>query len=223
MKSILKDLYFSNRRHFDVWNYLWLISEEGAADFSYTDVCARFKVPKSTLVRILQLEKEWNKEFVYSRVERLEKNHRVIFFDKPQRIDDSKIELTKREKNKLRTDAMLEWLKVFYKQKEKEYLNIGKHKSHIGAIMSKVETITRQSNKKAPDEEILNNGKIFFGKIPEWWITNAFTLPTINKNFTQIYNHIKTNQNGTSKQSTKDSYTKAASDTSKIDYSKITN
>ena len=220
MKHILKELYFSNKRHFEVWNYLWLMSEDGVMDFSYLDVCARFKVPKSTLARILKLEEKWNITSVHSRIERLDKNHRVLFFDNPTPTEIKQPAPTKRQKVDKRTMEVLEWLKDFYKEKNKDYPGIANQRANIRGIIGKVEVMVKKTIPEATDDQIIENTKLFFNKIPDWWIEKAFTLPSINKNFVAIYDQIKSKKHG--KQPTIDSYRKAAVATATKDYSNLT-
>jgi hypothetical protein len=62
MKTLLKELYHKNRRDFEVWNYLWLFSDESnSIQFSHTDLYCRFNVPLSSLHRMLNKYPEiWN-------------------------------------------------------------------------------------------------------------------------------------------------------------------
>lgn len=233
MKDILKKLYVTNKRHFEVWNYLWLMSEDGITEFSYTDICAKFKVPKSTLVRILQLEREWNEDNVQTEVERLEKNHRVTFFEftnvnnKKQSTPRGAKRTTVKKPQKVEIlDVVLEEtytkVKEQYDKRKIHYSTIEKDKKVLRTIINKIENLLIVDNDKLADEDIIAATVLFFKKIPNWWWINAFKMRSINKNFDTIYNQIKLESNG-KKNSRVGSYAEASSSANQVDYSTITN
>ena len=53
MKDFLRNLYRKNKRDFDVWNYLWLFSDNNSIDFTQAELGGRFNLPASSLHRIL--------------------------------------------------------------------------------------------------------------------------------------------------------------------------
>lgn len=217
MKSILRQLYFTNHRHYEVWNFLYLMSDDGKYEFTYLDICHRFKLPKSTLARILKLAQGWSEYAV--KVEQLQKGHQVIFEEKTQQI------LPPPEKDlpplpviapipKPMEKELMDFLESWYVQKSKVYPDLRKHKRHANEISRKITELLKLAGDKVDNDGIVSAFKMFFNKIPDWWVVNQPLLPSINKHFPQIYNQIKTHKNGTINPKTKpskiDSYAAAA-------------
>lgn len=210
MKELLRSLYKKNKRDYDVWNYLWLFSDESnSIDFSHIDLCCRFKVPLSSLHRILNRYNEtWNNEKIFVEYEKTGyKKYRVIFY--PKGKVKTKIDV------KTIYDELFDWVKDFYKDKGFDYLDIDKHKRYVKTICLKLEKAMKDKKTIVTDDGIKETFKIVFSNIPDWWVDSGnITLTTINKNLTKILNQIKSN-NGTKK---RDSYSKAAESISSINY-----
>ena len=213
MKFLLRELYSKNKRDFDVWNYLWLFSDESnSIEFSHIDLCARFKVPLSSLHRMLNKYPEtWNTDKTFVEYEKTGyKNYRVIFYPKGKVTPKAKIVTIH--------DELFDWVKIFYKEKNFDYLDLSKHKRYIKTICTKIEKAMKSRETEVTDESLKQTFILIFENIPEWWVDNGnITLTTINKNFTKILNQIKSN-NGTKK---RDSYSKAAESVSGIDYDSL--
>ena len=63
MKEHLKKLYEKNKRHWEVWVWLWMQSDtKNSTIFTYRVICARFNVPKSTFARVIESQSVWNDE-----------------------------------------------------------------------------------------------------------------------------------------------------------------
>lgn len=219
MKQQLKRLYFNNIRHYEVWNYLWLISEDGITMFQYVDICCKFKVPKSTLSRILQLQNTWNNEKQLTTIEKEGKWHKLTFWEElpaSQKKKPTKTEFP------ARTEQMFDILTEWYKQKEVEYPTLEKDKKRITEFLNRIEKSLTAASQPKTDKDVIEAATLYFNKIPEWWIKNAYSMATINKNYMKIYNQIKLNSNGnsTTKESRIDKYRKAA-ESSAIDFEKL--
>jgi hypothetical protein len=210
MKTLLKELYHKNRRDFEVWNYLWLFSDESnSIQFSHTDLYCRFNVPLSSLHRMLNKYPEiWNGDKTFVEYEKVGyKNYQVVFHPKGKKEAQVKISTIH--------DELFVWLKDFYKGKDFDYSDLSKHKRYIKIICGKVEKAMKDRKTQVTDENLADTFKLIFENLPEWWVESGnITLTTISKNFTKILNQIKAN-NGAKK---KDSYSKAAESVTSIDY-----
>jgi predicted CopG family antitoxin len=210
MKLLLKELYHKNRRDFDVWNYLWLFSDESnSIQFSHTDLGCRFKVPLSSLHRMLNKYPEiWNIDKTFVEYEKTGyKSYKVIFYPKGKKEIKAKTITIH--------DELFNWLKEFYKEKNFDYSDLTKHKRYVKTICGKVEKAMENRDTQVTDESLSDTFKLIFENLPEWWVDSGnITLTTISKNFTKILNQIKAN-NGATK---KDSYSKAAESVTRIDY-----
>jgi hypothetical protein len=217
MKLLLKELYNTNRRDFDVWNYLWLFSDEShSIQFSHIDLCGRFKVPFSSLHRMLgRYNETWNADKIFVEYSKVGyKKYQVVFHPK------GKIKSKAESVSTVITvyDELFEWLKGFYKQKNFDYMELSSHKKYIKTICTKVEKAMRDRNTEVTEESIKQTFKIIFENLPEWWVDSGnITLTTISKSFTKILNQIKTN-NGAKK---RDSYSKAVESVGVIDYDSL--
>lgn len=227
MKKVLKYLYQYRKRHFEVWNYLWLHSEDGITHFTYLDVCAKFKVPKSTLARILQLENEWNEEDqILTKVERVSNGHKVTFFEevlkKPVKKQPTVQNSAPRPENPLKpvTNHVHEYLKGKYDTLGIVYPKFDTEKPKVTNLIKKVEEMLKEQGKSTLPEDIQDSTILFIDKIPEWWWQNAFTIGHFTRNFEKIYNQIKINVNG-GKSKRLATYQQAAKEADGIDYSQL--
>ena len=216
MKHLLKELYGINRRDFNVWNYLWLFSNElNSIQFSHTELCDELNISLPLLGRIMNKYPQiWNEDKIFVEYEKVGyKEFKVTFYPK------GKKENKKVNKDAIMYDELLSWLKEYYIDMKFDYPELVKHKALIKTICGKVKIAMNNKNIDVTDESISSTVKLIFNNIPEWWIENGnITLPTINKSFSKILNQIKSSNAGKKR----DSYSKAAESISSIDFSKLT-
>lgn len=213
MKEFLKELYIKNRRDFEVWNYLWLFSENNSIEFTPSSLAGRFGLPPSSLHRILNIYPEiWNKEKIFVEYTKLAyKTHSVTFYPKGKKIP----------KNKEYTvhDELFDWLGGYYRELDFDYTDLSHHKRYVKLICDKLKKAMTEKATEITNETLINTFQFFFLNIDDWWKdTGNITLTVINKNFTKILNQVKTNGN----KSKRDSYSKAAAKVDEVDFSQLT-
>lgn len=210
MKEQFKTLYQRNKRHWEVWVWLWMqTNNKHSVIFTFRVLSSRFNIPKSTLVRVIAQQDEWNEDKIYSEVVSLDKcEYKVTFYPNgkkaPKRID-SALE-----------DALYDYVKAKYDEMEYDYPNIAKHKPYVKKILTQLVKAMNNRGTEVTDQSKTDTFKVFFENIPNWWVENSFTLTSINKNFATIINQIKSNGNGKG-----NNYIKAIKETSNADYSDI--
>ena len=214
MKDFLKYLYNKNRRDFEVWNYLWLFSENNSIEFTHSDLCNRFDIPNSSLHRILNsnLDSINTDENIFIEYDRVAyKKYKVVFHLKGKKVN-------KKEENKI-YEEIYDWLKDYYASIDFDYQDLLKHKRYIVTICNKMRKVMKLKNRNFTDEDLRDTFYFFMLNIGDWWKdTGNITLPLLSKHFTKILNQIKTN--GTRKKS--DSYSKSAEQIDSIDFAKLT-
>jgi len=211
MKEQFKTLYQKNKRHWEVWVWLWMqTNNKNSAIFTYRVLSSRFSVPKSTLVRVISQQDEWNGDKIYSEVVALGNcEYKVTFYPNGKKAIkklDSVLE-----------DTLYDYVKGKYKGMEYDYPNIAKHKIYVKKILAQLVQAMNNRGTEVTDQSKTDTFKMFFESIPTWWVENSFTLASINKNFATIINQIKTNGNSTKG----NNYNKAIRETSDADYSDI--
>lgn len=214
MRDFLKYLYKKNKRDFDVWNYLWLFSDNNRISFTHSELCDEFKLPSSSLHRILNrnIEEINSDEKVLIDYERTSyKNYQIIFYPKGKK-ENQKTEFTI-------YDEIYLWLKEYYDSIGFDYEDISKHKKYIVTICTKMRKVMKVKDNIVTDETLRDTFYFFVLNIDDWWKeTGNITLPLLSKHFTKILNQIKSN--GTRTKS--DSYSKSAKQVDSIDFDKLT-
>lgn len=213
MREQLKELYLKNRRDFEVWNYLWLFSENNSINFTHSELCARFKLPASSLHRVIKIYPEkWNEKKVFVECEKVAyKQYQVTFYPKGKKATKSNIQTI--------YDELFDWLKEYYANIEFDYADINKHKRYVKIICDKLKKAMKEKNTDITDDSLRDTFQFFFLNLPEWWKENQnITLTLINKHFTKILNQVKSNGNGKKR----DSYAKAAAEVDEVDFSQLT-
>lgn len=188
MKAFFKRLYFSSPACYNVWTYLWLTSDEkNETVFEYSELQGRFKIATSSLYRHLKIDK-YVGEKIYVEVEKISaKKAKVKFYPNGKR---------KPKKQKTLVDLKL-WIKNYYLENEIDYVDFLKHERFVDNIHDKMKKAIKAKDPSKCDENTVSDTVMFmFTHLPEWWKENAFTLPSINKNFTKILNQIKQSRNG---------------------------
>ena len=213
MKELLKELYKSNHRDFEVWNYLWLFADESESiEFSHTELCSRFNIPLSSLSRVLKIYPErWNKDKVLVEYEKVEyKAFKVTFYPKGKKTTSAPTQTIH--------DDLYDWLKGHYKQIDFDYADMPSHRKYVKTICDKLQKAMKERNTLVTDQSTKDTFQFFFTNIDSWWKDNGtITLPLISKHFTKILNQIKTSKNGKKR----DSYSKAAEQIDGIDFGKL--
>jgi len=189
MKEILKNLYAWNPRYYAVWSYLWVMSDK-ETEFDFSELCHELSVPRSTMYRILKHYENWNQEKIFVDCSIESGVVSLRFYDKGKAR-------TKKAENYLLTDAMV-FLNEYYAEKNYDYINLKDHKGFADKILEKVRSSVEARQGAVDDTKLLEAFKLFFSCIPKWWQENSFTLPTINKNYTKIFNQIKQQAHGKS-------------------------
>ena len=208
VKETMKYLYLKSSKCFELWNYLWLFSDENnEINIELSDIQARFNIPTSSLYRHLSVDK-FNNTKVY--VEFTKQNSKKAFIKfypngrrKPKTI----------KKNK----ELKMWVKKFYADQNYDYVDFQKHEKYVDTIFNKMkEAIADKDLTQATEPIVTDTVMFFFINMPTWWRENAFTLPSLSKHFSKILHTIKVSQNGKTK-STK--YVNTDSEIEKINFS----
>lgn len=179
--------------------HLWLISSnDNVAIFTMSEIVSRFKISKSTFFNFLLTIKETQCPITVEGGA-----YKLKFIGnatKPRVIKED-------------NGAYLSFLKQYYASNQIEYPNLEKQGKAVTQIKNKIKNLMP---KESTEEELLNNFKLFFNRIPKWWVENAFMLQSINKSFPKIYDQIK-RSNGD-----KSIAGSVAKQTDGIDYSQFT-
>tara|TARA_Y100000034_G_C6819129_1_gene368738 strand:+ start:69 stop:713 length:645 start_codon:yes stop_codon:yes gene_type:complete len=210
MKELLRILYDKNIRFFNVWNHLYLYSDDNnEIVFTNSEIIGRFKIPHSTLTRAIQYALSINNGKTYIEMEKIApKTYKVKFYPNGKRTLKSKI------KNR----ELKEWIVNYYKKEDFDYPELKKHLRFVDSICGKLEqAIKDRATEEYTPELLIKTFYVFFEKIPDWWKENAFTLPSINKNFSKILNQIKLSANGKTNK-----YVSATKGVEDLDFEKIT-
>tara|TARA_R110002020_G_scaffold44348_10_gene128036 strand:- start:9231 stop:9881 length:651 start_codon:yes stop_codon:yes gene_type:complete len=208
MKEVFRILYDKNVRFFEVWNYLYLYSnEQNEIVFTNSDIIGRFKLPPSTLNRAISFALSINNGKIYIELEKIApKTYKAKFYPNGKRN-------VKAVKNK----ELKVWIEDYYKKQEYDYPELKKHLRFVDTICDKLEKAIKERNTEPFTPDLLHKTFcVFFEKIPDWWKENAFTLTSINKNFSKILNQIKLSANGKS-----NNYASATRKVESLDFEKI--
>jgi hypothetical protein len=155
-------------------------------EFHNSELLCRFNITPPTLHRALKYGLNYG-DITFIKLDKIgNKLYKVKFYDNGKK------------KNAIKTNQELKkWIITYYKERDIDYVDISNHKKYVDMIYQKIEKAIKQRGKFEVNEDICNDTfKMFFKKLPNWWLEHAFTLPTINKNFTKILNQIKFNSNG---------------------------
>ena len=187
MKKILKILFEKNRKSWEVWAYFWTYSDsKNCFSFTASEICARFKISKSTLSRIIHEQDIWNDEATYTEITNASKVYTVKFVSGG----------VKKKTTDPIVDQLHGWLEKYYEEKDYDYPNFHLHKKTTKTIIGKIKKLMKKKDWEVTDESITTTFQTFFERIPDWWQQNSFTLLSINKHFDKIWDQIKNNNNG---------------------------
>ena len=192
MKEYLKWLKVRNKHHFELILYLWLNSnDKGITTFKISEICSNFNISKTSLYRFL----DENNKF---EVTKIDKGIRAIKFEETQQIKEVFKTVRKVENNSIIefNGRLRKFLREFYEKHDFDYPELEKHFRFALNIMSKMDELIKRKNEVITEEIRFDSFCIFFEKLPSWWIENKkLSLATLNKNFTNILNQIKSSQN----------------------------
>lgn len=195
MKEYLKGLQLRNKTQFALILYLWLESDKkGITAFKVSDICEMFSVPKTSLYRFLSSNPNFH-------LMKLGGGRRIIKFAEIEELREvvKSIKPVKKEENYSIIEfngRLRKFLKEFYFKHDFDYPELEKHFRFALSIMSKMDELINRKNEVITEEIRFNSFCIFFEKLPSWWIENKkLSLATLNKNFTNILNQIKSSQN----------------------------
>lgn len=214
MREGLKRLYIKNKKAFEVWNYLWLFSEQKKIQFELSDLSKKLDIPYSTLNRILNnYDKYWNKKKTY-----------VEYYKVGYKKYEVAFHINGKKKTSNDSDTIYEelfgWLKDYYLEHDFDYVNLKDHKRYIKTICNKLKKAMKERGTEVTEELTKQTFKFIFTNIDEWWVnTGNITLTVISKNFDKILNQVKS-KNGNKK---RDSYSRAAAEVDEVDFSQFTN
>lgn len=212
MKALLKELQVKNKNHFELVLYLWLNSDsKGIFSFKIDEICSLFSISKTSLERFLDSIKQV--EYI-----RLGKGFRIINFS--ESIEKKQVEKAVKKVEKTSqieyNGRLRKFLKDFYFKHNYDYPELERHFRFALGIMSKMDKLIKEKNEVVTEEIRFDSFCIFFEKLPIWWTENRkLSLVTLNKNFTNILNQIKTGQN--------DKYNSLKQGAESIDFSGFTN
>jgi hypothetical protein len=219
MKEILKLLYDSNRKCFNVWNYLWLQSDKDSGyDFVLEDLIIMADVPRTTLLRMVNDYDKFNTEkktFIELQSHKLGKKteYHVKFHFNGIALK-KKQELAKIEEQLFIN--IREYLVDFYKRQDYEYPSFNNHFPVAKTIMNKLIVLMKKKGTVINDQTKLDNFMVIFERLPEWWVSKKIIgLNQINKHFDKIINDIRPTTN--------DKYNKVANGSEPEDFSHLTN
>ena len=183
MKFFLKRLYHNNKKHYKVWDYLWIMSNtKHEIVFSYNSLAAELRISKSTLTRAIKLYNEINTEKKYIEINRLENNKYLLkFYPNGKSIN----------KKQTNNTDLLDFLSEYYKSKDIHYPELNKHIHYIPKILKKLSLVMINKKVEVNEANVKETFKVFINQLPLWWQQNQFTLPAIHKNFSKIINQIK--------------------------------
>ncbi len=192
MKFFLKRLFHNNKNYFEVWNYLWIMSNtKHEIVFQYLDVSSELKISKSTITRAMKIIDDVNNDKVYIELKKLENNEYYIkFYPNGKTYTKNESDLNKK---------LMSFLQAYYKENDIHYPELSRHNSHIKKIVTKLSLLMVKRKVELNETNVENTFQIFFKNIPTWWKQNQFTLPSVNKNFTKILNQIKSNNKNNTK------------------------
>jgi len=210
MKSQLKTLYNNNPIYYNVWSWLWIMSDSKfCISFTYAELCARFNIPKSTLRRIIAYSKEWNKEKMFVEITNEYTKVNICFHPRGKKLNLIV------SKDELFIEEMYDYLVEYYKEQDFEYSNINTHKKYVKPIINKIKKAISNKGLEVNEEAIKNTFIYFFKNMPDWWRKNSFELKSIDKNFNKILHQIKTHKKN-------DKFANTYQATKSIDYSGLT-
>jgi hypothetical protein len=191
VKDTMKYLYLKSSKCFELWNYLWLFSNENnEITIDFSDIQARFNIPTSSLYRHLSVDK-FNTTKVYVELTRQNSKKAFIKFYPNGRRKPKTI-----KKNK----ELKMWVKQFYADQNYDYVDFKKHEKYVDIIFNKMkEAINNKETTQATESLTTDTVMFFFMNMPTWWKENAFTLPSLSKHFPKILHSIKMSQNGKTK------------------------
>jgi hypothetical protein len=217
MKLFLQDLYFKKGSEFNIWNHLWILSDnKNRVVFNYIDISSQLGLPVKTVNRVVnKFVNDWNSgDKIIVEYNKLQgRELEIIFYPNGKKKPILKIIPHHEE--------MFSIAKDWYVSKEYDYPELKKHKKYIKSICEKIENSIkdRGDNSNPTPKDLIDSFEIILKNMPDWWIENSqISLTTINKNFSKIIDQIK--RNATSKKS--DSYSKARESASRINFSKFT-
>jgi hypothetical protein len=211
MKEYLQGLQLVNKKQFALILYLWLESDkQGVYTFKILDICKMFSIPKTSLYRFLASNHKFH-------LMKLEGGRRVIkFAEKEELAEVIKVVKKATDSSDIEYNGRLrKFLKEFYFKHDFDYPELEKHFRYALNIMSKMDELIKVKNEVITENIRFDSFCIFFEKLPVWWTENKkLSLPTLNKNFTNILNQIKSSQN--------DKYSSLQQGAESIDFSDLT-
>jgi len=213
MKELLRSIYLYNKTYYKVWVHIWVFSDsKNVFDFTYSELSSVLGIPETTIRRAIdKIFRAWNDD-----------GRTLVEFEKSEN-GSNQIKLYPKGKPKSKFyeihDEMFDWVKVWYKKNDYDYLEIGRHKKYIRLISDKIKkSMIERTNQEPNDEGVLNSFQLFFENIPDWWINQGqATLNKVNKNYDTILNQIKS-KNGKKR----DSYQKSSEQVGEVDFTKLT-
>tara|TARA_Y100000114_G_scaffold151716_1_gene168880 strand:+ start:5033 stop:5647 length:615 start_codon:yes stop_codon:yes gene_type:complete len=184
MKFFLKRIYYMNASYYKIWSYLWIMSNsKNEIVFKYASLGGKLGVSKSTISRSLKLMEVANKDKLHIELSLLNNNEYLLKFYPSGKV--------KKKEQEIMINEIYIFLQSFYKKHEIHYPELTKHKTYIKKICNKLIVLMKQRKIDINDSNIQTSFQSFFNNIPEWWLNNQFTLYSIHKNFTKVYNQIK--------------------------------
>lgn len=215
-KDVLRQMSKKQPKLYELWNYLWLESnDQGEVDFRYNELMTFFSCSRTSMARMLQPENiEGFNEFV-SIQKVAPSTYQAIINYQPKKHTPPK-ETAKKTRNTLITGEYADFLERYYNKIGFINLDFNKKKRDLESILLKITTIMQNNQTPISDETRFENFQMIMNNIPQWWVDKGMVdLPSVNKHFTKIINAIKIKQHG--------ELNSTRPDAEPIDFSQFTN
>lgn len=190
MKKYLQIVFATNRKQWEVWSYLFLMSSRShVIHFTYNELGAMFGMSKSSIHRAIN---DWiivfNDKKIFVELTKENKVYELKFYPAGKKAPNF-------EKETLNSQ-LYEFLEQFYQDHDYDYPTLPRHRAQMSSIMKKIERAMKARGTDLTNDSRIESFKLFFNNLPEWWVQHNMSLPSLNKNFENVLAKIKNGNNG---------------------------